>query len=340
MTHQNQTAVSTEQRQQIWQWLQSFNRSNNFQLQEWLNQQYSAEVNWNGCEPLNKIHGRDNLATSVWQPFLQAFPGAKRRDDIFLAGHYEQDTWFAVSGRYLARFEQDWLGIPANGELVQIRYGEFYRLRHGQIVASYHIYDLPFLMQQVGLDMLPPSLGKSMLYLPPETRDGIKLNEGDTQAANTSIELVENMLQGLLSYDGENLSSMSIEQYWAEDFIWYGPAGIGTTQGLADFRTSHQGPFLHAFPDKHLSSHQSYFADSNYATVVGWPSLRATHKGGGWLGLASTDKQVEMRVMDWWCRQEDKLCENWVYMDLPHMLKQLGYDVFARLQQYRDARKQ
>ena len=35
-----------------------------------------------------------------------------------------------------------------------------------------------------------------------------------------------------------------------------------------------------------------------------------------------------MRVCDWWRREEDLLVENWVFVDIPHVLLQMGVDLF------------
>jgi hypothetical protein len=34
---------------------------------------------------------------------------------------------------------------------------------------------------------------------------------------------------------------------------------------------------------------------------------------------------------DWWCREGDLLIENWVFVDIPHVLLQMGYDLFANM---------
>jgi hypothetical protein len=38
-----------------------------------------------------------------------------------------------------------------------------------------------------------------------------------------------------------------------------------------------------------------------------------------------------MRVADWWRCENGLLIENWVLIDLPHLLLQMGVDVFAQL---------
>jgi hypothetical protein len=58
--------------------------------------------------------------------------------------------------------------------------------------------------------------------------------------------------------------------------------------------------------------------------------VRATHLGD-YLGAPATNKPITMRVADWWRREGDLLRENWVMIDLPELLLQMGVDVFARM---------
>lgn len=62
--------------------------------------------------------------------------------------------------------------------------------------------------------------------------------------------------------------------------------------------------------------------------------MHGTHTGhSGWLGLAPTGKNIELRVMDIWRREGDLLKENWVAIDIVHILLQLGYDVFGQMKE-------
>ena len=44
--------------------------------------------------------------------------------------------------------------------------------------------------------------------------------------------------------DRASLDEMGQVNYWHPNFLWYGPAGIGTTRGLSGFEDYHQIPFL------------------------------------------------------------------------------------------------
>ena len=38
-----------------------------------------------------------------------------------------------------------------------------------------------------------------------------------------------------------------------------------------------------------------------------------------------------MRDCDWWRCENGKIIENWCMLDIPHLLHQLGYDLFAEI---------
>jgi predicted ester cyclase len=50
------------------------------------------------------------------------------------------------------------------------------------------------------------------------------------------------------------------------------------------------------------------------------------------LGLEPTGKRVFMRDCDWWRCEDGKIIENWCMLDIPHVLLQLGFDVFGELE--------
>ncbi|WP_197409833.1 nuclear transport factor 2 family protein, partial [Haloferax profundi] len=93
----------------------------------------------------------------------------------------------------------------------------------------------------------------------------------DADTAQT-LELVEDMIfEGLESFDEKGLDGMGMEEYWHEDFMWYGPTGIGITRGIDGFQEGHQGPFLDAFPDRLTEGGDIRFAEGNYCGWSGWP---------------------------------------------------------------------
>jgi predicted ester cyclase len=292
---------------------------------------YHADVAWHGPHPLNELRGRDALLERVWRPLLAAVPDLERRDDIALAGAWQGGAWVGSTGHYVGTFAADWLGIPATGGVVSIRYGEFVRLEAGRVRTAYVILDLPDLMRQAGCFPFAPPLGSAERVPGPATRDGVITAPCDPRESQASLARVEAMIAGLMQYDGRSLDSMGMERFWdVERMMWYGPAGIGTCRGLKGFQDVHQRPFLTAFPDRVGGDHKCRIGEGAYVGSTGWPSVRATHAGGGFLGLPPTGRRIGMRVMDFWRCDGERLAENWVFIDLLDLLLQMGVDVLGR----------
>jgi predicted ester cyclase len=294
---------------------------------------YHEDATWQGPAPIDRLDGRDAVAAEFWEPLLAAFPDLERNDYALFDGTFAGDTWVCATGNLVGTFEEEWLGIPATGHATWLRYGEFHRLVDGRIAETRLFVDLLDLLRQAGFEFFP-ALAPEVVIPGPSTRDGVVLDERDADASAETLQLVEDMIfEGLESFEEVGLDGMGMEEYWHEEFMWYGPAGIGTTRGIDGFQEFHQGPFLEAFPDRLSGGDDVRFAKGRYCGWHGWPSLEATHTGDGWLGLPATGESVTMRVMDVWRREGDLLAENWVFIDMIDLLDQLGVDVFGRVRQ-------
>jgi predicted ester cyclase len=295
---------------------------------------YRTDAVWNGPEPINELDGRGSVRDEFWEPLLAAFPDLEGNDYILLGGRFEGAEWVCTAGNLVGTFEDDWLGIPATGHATWIRYGAFHRMEDGEIVETRMLVDVLDLLRQAGFEFVP-ALAPEVVVPGPSTRDGILLDEQDEDASARTLQLVEEMIfEGLDAFDGENLDVMGMDDYWHEDFTWYGPAGIGTTRGVDGFQDYHQGPWLEAFPDRGTGGDSVRMADGNYCAWSAWPSGEATHLGDGWLGLPGTGETVTFRVFDFWRREGDRLAENWVLIDMVDLLNQIGVDVFERLREH------
>jgi predicted ester cyclase len=181
-------------------------------------------------------------------------------------------------------------------------------------------------------------MGREMQWLPPATNDGVVLAPQDETTSQQTIDAVLRMHGGLYLYNGQPptravLDLMRMVDHWHPNFMWYGPAGIGTTRGLRGFEDYHQIPFLVAFPDRSGSKvgHFIRIGDGHYAVTGGWGHVQATHRGGDFLGVPPTGKRIHMRIMDFYRANDETICENWIPIDVPHILLQMGVDVFGRM---------
>ena len=86
--------------------------------------------------------------------------------------------------------------------------------------------------------------------------------------------------------------------------------------------------FLNSFPDRDYAYNQAVISKNQYASLVGWKSVIATHLGSGWLGLAPTGKVIHMRLSDFYRIEKGRIQQNWVLIDIIHIFEQLGVDLF------------
>ena len=111
--------------------------------------------------------------------------------------------------------------------------------------------------------------------------------------------------------------------------MWYGPCGIGTARGLMGFINHHQLPFRKTFKERDYwkLGHYVELGDGPYSMTAGWHTIEAIHGTKDWLGYEATGKPVTMRVMDFYLHNEGFIRENWLPIDIMHILKQIDIDV-------------
>jgi predicted ester cyclase len=281
--------------------------------------------------PINDMADARALCSAFWAPLKKAFPDLQRETALIACGVYNGSVRVACFGHYYGTFTADWLGFPAHHKAIALRFTEAHRMDGDRIAESWIHIDLVDLIHQLGLALLPESLGAEMTWPSPGGSAGLSLDAHDAAGGEASLKLVLRMHDALGTFDGRTLESMNVAPYWTEHFSWYGPGGIGTTRGLSGFRAHHQIPFLKAFPDRKGGQHYIRIADGPFVVTGGWPSVTATHTGDGFIGMPATGKRVGMRVMDFYRCEDGLIAENWVPIDILHLLLQMGYDVLARL---------
>lgn len=286
-----------------------------------------------GCHPFNEQQGPEAIASVFWEPLYRAFSPLQRRQDIFIAGTSEidGDEWVMSMGHFMGLFDADWLGIRASRKMVMLRYAEFNSVSDGKIVKTGMFVDIIGLMQQVGVNPLPPATGQYFIYPGPRTHDGVVRDRQAPEDGEKTLAVVNRMVADLnaLNKSGEdNCPPEYLAKTWDERMVWYGPAGIGASYTIPRYQQQHQYPFREGLSEKVYNGHVCRFAEGHYACFFGWPNL--SHKPcGGFLGLPGGER-THMRVVDVYRREGDKLMENWVLIDIPFWLKCQGLDVLER----------
>ncbi len=301
------------------------------------------DVVWHGHAPVGSLSGRSSFLAEAWEPLRAAFPDLVRDTFIFFAGasngrvdgDVSQDGhhWVTGTGVMRGTFINDYLGIPANGQPVEIRWGEFCRvsLATGLIDTIYFLIDVVDLMRQAGFNVLPPSKGVDGVYPPPAAGDGVLTAEGQAQTTAYSLEHIRRFIfDGLNTYDQEDLTSMGMADFFHPNVHWYGPGGIGACLSFHEFEENHQRPWLVAYPDRKVQDLDALIAEGAYSGAPGWSGVIATHTGP-YLDAPATGATIEFNGLDWWKREGEQYVENWVFVDMIHLFHQFGIDLFDRI---------
>jgi len=295
---------------------------------------FAEDAKINVVHPFNELAGATEYLETFLGPLQTAFEHLRRSEYIAFGGSFEGSDWVTCTGYYTGKFARPWLGIRPTGALAHLRFGEFHRMEQGRAVESYIYLDIPELMIATGQWPITDSPGKDRGftgYLPgPVTQDGLQWYENEPTRGESSCQLVTAMLRGLATVDE------AWRPYWDKDMLWYGPAAFGSFAGIEDF-AGFQVPFEQTFSEwiggavpGSKTRHFARFGDGDYVCSGGWPSLNAVQVKP-FLGQPAAGERLYMRVCDWWRRESDLLVENWVFVDVPHVLLQMGCDVIGEL---------
>ena len=147
----------------------------------------------------------------------------------------------------------------------------------------------------------------------------ILTNSTDITKTDETRKVIESMVDGLNDHRINDIG-----EFFATEFNWIGNFGCGMKRGLREFQDNWQRPFQAAFSDKVCIDEARIFM-GEWGAAFG--RQEATHSGE-FLGVAPTQKRVEIRYMDFWKVVDGKIVDNYVSVDFAWVLKQLGVDVF------------
>jgi len=294
---------------------------------------FAQEAKVSASHPINETKDWLGYFSDVVVPIASSLRGCQRQNYVVIGGEYLGTEWVTSTGYFYGHFCEPLFGIPPSGKQAFLRFGEFHRMENGKIVES-HVY-LGFAELIIALDLWPlkESQGYEGVVPGPATHDGVLSKASDPFKSRASADLVEGMLKRLGTDDEE------WRPFWDDRMVWYGPGGLGsysTLEGFSEF----QRPFERTFEgwgdgkEVGISGVEANCkaGDGDYAFLSGWPMITGVHVGP-FLGLEPTGKRVFMRDCDWWRCNDGKIIENWCMLDIPHVLMQLGYDLFAEVEQ-------
>jgi len=298
----------------------------------------SKDFHLRATHPFNDLYGIEDVANKLWIPIKKSFSPIQRRMDIFYAGTNSIDNhktkWVTSMGHLLGIFHKPFLGIKPNHKMAMLRYAEFYRVEDEKIIEGSFFLDVMNFMQQLRINIIPESTGLVGITPGPMTHDGLQFDKKEKQEGIDTNNLIERMAKRLI---GEGMESGGMESVqselildWNNDMIWWGPGGIGASYTIEGYIKGHTAPFEKGLQFVDFTGHIASSAEGKFGGWFGWPNLLMKAKGN-YLGLTSASEKIsEMRVVDLYRRDNDKLAENWIFIDHLHFLKGLGIDLLDR----------
>ena len=134
-----------------------------------------------------------------------------------------------------------------------------------------------------------------------------------------TLATINAMVDGLNDHDINDMG-----RFFSATFRWMGNAGCGFKNGLKEFQDNWQRPFQAAFSDK-VCIDEARITQGEWCAAFG--RQEAVHSGP-FMGIEPTGKRVEIRYMDFWKVVDGKIVDNWVMVDFPYVMQQLGVDPF------------
>lgn len=111
---------------------------------------WSEDMKWYGPGGIGTMSSLREFQNNLQRPFQHAFPNKFADDKI----RFGCGQWAAAHGHQHTVHEGDWLGIPATGRPIKLRYMDIWRSENGKLVENWVLIDLIDFFQQIGIDVL------------------------------------------------------------------------------------------------------------------------------------------------------------------------------------------
>lgn len=85
---------------------------------------WRSDMIWEGPAGIGTKHGIDEFEYDYRQAFINSFPDKHATDLVRIS----EGDWVAAAGIQETTFSEDWLGIPATGKKITIRYMDFWHI--------------------------------------------------------------------------------------------------------------------------------------------------------------------------------------------------------------------
>ncbi|MEM9775952.1 MAG: ester cyclase [Chloroflexota bacterium] len=114
---------------------------------------WTRNMVWDGPAGIGTKHGVEQFEQEVRVDFIRSFPDKVGEDIVRIS----EGDWVAGTGYQDTTFAADWLGIPANGKQVRVRYMDFWRIEEEdgerKLSENLVLIDILGVLEQAGYDI-------------------------------------------------------------------------------------------------------------------------------------------------------------------------------------------
>ena len=110
---------------------------------------WTQDMKWYGPAGIGTMHGLEEFQRIHQTNFLHAFPDKEAFDEIRIA----EGSYVAAKGYQDVTHQGDYLGIPASGKAMKIKYMDFWRVEGDKLVENWVMIDLLDFLEQAGYNV-------------------------------------------------------------------------------------------------------------------------------------------------------------------------------------------
>ncbi|UCH25684.1 MAG: ester cyclase [Trueperaceae bacterium] len=110
---------------------------------------WHEDMHWYGPAGIGAKMSLKAFQDEHQRPFLHAFPDKVAHDQVQIA----EGDYVASFGYQEATHAGDYLGIPATGKKVKVRYMDFWRVEDGKLKENWVMIDLLDFLEQLDVDV-------------------------------------------------------------------------------------------------------------------------------------------------------------------------------------------
>ncbi len=119
-----------------------------------IDRHWKPDMIWDGPAGIGVKRGVEEFENDYRAAFIHAFPDKSAADVVRVA----EGDWVAGTGFQDATFAKDWLGIPATGKPVRVRYMDFWRIEddgngNPKLAENLVLIDILGVLEQAGYDV-------------------------------------------------------------------------------------------------------------------------------------------------------------------------------------------